>query len=275
MKIHPTAIVEDGVKLGADVEIGAYSIVHGPSSIGDGCIIGSHAVIHPFVTLGAECRLHCTAIIGDIPQDMAFDGAQSATQIGARCVFREGVTVNRGTKAGTVTVIGDDCMLMVNSHVGHNCVVGDRVVLVNGCLLAGHVSVDDGAFLSGNTCVHQFCRVGRLAMMGGNSAVSNDLPPFCTTRPGRVNVLMGLNTVGMRRAGLHGSERSEVKRAFHLLFRDGLNLGGSHRAHSRGVRQRARPRACRFCQPVQARRLRHAAARSDGLGTFKLARGSD
>ena len=225
MKIHPTAIIEDEVELGDGVEVGAYSIVQGPSIIGDRCVIGAHAVIHPYVTIGPDCRVHSMAVLGDIPQDTAFEGGQSSVQIGARSIFREGVTVNRGTDEGSTTVIGDDCMLMVNSHVGHNSVVGNNVVMVNGCLLAGHVTVGDGAFLSGNTCVHQFCRVGRLAMMGGNSAASNDLPPFCTIRPGRVNVLMGLNTVGMRRAGLKSSQRTEAKRAFHLLFREGLNLG--------------------------------------------------
>lgn len=223
MTIHPTALIEETVKLGEGVEIGPYAVLMGPSTIGDGCVIGPHVVVHPFVHLGRDCRLHTGVVLGDVPQDVGFQGDASSLRIGDRCVLREGVTAHRGSKAGTETVIGQDCLLMVNSHVGHNCRVGDNVVLVNDTLLAGHVVIEDGAFLAGHCSVHQFCRVGRLAMMGGHSAISQDLLPFCTTRPGRINVVMGLNVTGMRRAGLNGPQRNQAKRAYHFLFRCRLN----------------------------------------------------
>jgi UDP-N-acetylglucosamine acyltransferase len=224
MSIHPTACIDDSVDLGENVEVGPYAVLMGPSSVGDGCVFGPHAVLHPFVRLGKACRIHAGAVIGDVPQDVAFQGEESYVRIGDRCVFRECVTVHRGSKVGTETTIGDDCLLMVNSHVAHNCHVGNKVILVNDTLLAGHVTIQDGAFLAGNCSVHQFCRVGRLAMMGGHAAITQDLVPYCTTRPGRVNVIMGLNITGMRRAGLNSTLRSEAKRAYVLLFRSRLSV---------------------------------------------------
>lgn len=221
-QIHPTAIVEDSVSLGEGVKIGPYAVLQGPSEIGDGCEFGTHTVVHPFVRMGQACRLHTGVSLGDTPQDLGFPGEESYVRIGDRCIFREETTVHRGSAPGSETVIGDEILMMVNSHVGHNCRVGNQVILANGVLLAGHVTIGDGVFLAGNCSVHQFCRVGRLAMMGGHSAVSQDLMPFCTTVPGRVNVVMGLNVVGMRRAGLNGTRRKEVKEAFRTLFRTGL-----------------------------------------------------
>jgi len=220
--IHRTAIVEDGAQLGAEVAIGPYAYVAAGAAIGDGCRIGPHACVYGATTLGPGCRVHASAVLGDVPQDTAYADCPSFVRIGRDCVIREGVTVHRGTKPDTATVVGDGCMLMAFSHLAHNVQLGRGVFLANGVLLAGYVSVGDGAFLSGNAMVHQFCRVGTLAMMGGGSGTSVDLPPFCTTMPVTMNRLLGLNVVGMRRAGFSPGLRTAIKRAFHRLFREGL-----------------------------------------------------
>lgn len=205
MSIHPTAVIEEGASLGADV------------------VVGPHAVIFRHAVIGLRTRIHAGAVIGDAPQDLSFKGGESRVRIGSDCVIREHVTIHRGTKPGSETVVGDHCFLMANSHLGHNVVLGRRVIIANGALLAGHVQVADGVFISGNAVIHQFVRIGRLAMLSGCSAMSKDVPPFCTTRGASLNVIAGLNIVGMRRAGLGAEERLSVKRAFHLLYRAGLN----------------------------------------------------
>jgi UDP-N-acetylglucosamine acyltransferase len=204
--IHPTAIVEDGATIGDDVQI------------------GPHVVIDRHVTIGPHCRIHAGAVIGDLPQDLAFQPAETFVRIGARCVIREHVTIHRGTKPETATEVGDDCFLMANCHLAHNVRLGRRVIIANGVLLGGYVDIGDGAFLSGNVVVHQFVRIGRLAMLGGNAGLSKDVPPFCTAHSVRYNQIAGLNVVGMRRAGLSPAERMEVRRAFAILYRSGLNV---------------------------------------------------
>jgi UDP-N-acetylglucosamine acyltransferase len=176
------------------------------------------------VTIGPNCRIHAGAVIGDLPQDLAFQPAETFVRIGAGCVIREHVTIHRGTKPGTATVVGDGCYLMANSHLGHNVRLGNRVIVANGALLAGYVDVDDEAFISGNVVIHQFVRIGRLAMLSGGCAIGKDVPPFCTTVAAERNRIGGLNTVGMRRAGLSPAERAQVKRAFTLLYRSHLNV---------------------------------------------------
>lgn len=220
--IHPTAIVDDGAELETDVSVGPYACIGKDVHVGRGTEIGPYAVIHPHTTLGEECRVHAHAVLGDVPQDRDFDGCESAVSIGKGCIIREGVTIHRGTKEGTVTEIGDECFLMGFSHFAHNVRLGKAVTVANGVLLGGYAQVGDGAFLSGNCAVHQFVRVGRLAMLGGLSAVSKDVPPFCTVRTGAFNRIAGLNVVGMRRAGMGPGERGEVKAAFRLLYRSGL-----------------------------------------------------
>jgi UDP-N-acetylglucosamine acyltransferase len=204
--IHPTAVIEDGAVIGRDVHI------------------GPHAVVLRNVTIGAQCRIHAGAVIGDLPQDLAFQPAETFVRIGAECVIREHVTIHRGTKPGSATVVGDGCYLMANSHLGHNVRLGTRVIVANGALLGGYVEVDDGAFISGNVVLHQFVRVGRLAMLSGGCGIGKDVPPFCTTVGLARNRIGGLNTIGMRRAGLSAADRAQVKRAFTLLYRSQLNV---------------------------------------------------
>lgn len=225
MSVHQTAVIEAGAKLGKDVTVGPFAWVDRDTEIGDGCVIGPHVVVHRHTSIGRGCRVHAGAVLGDLPQDVAFrPDAVSWVRIGANCVIREGVTIHRGTKADTATVVGDGCFLMANSHLGHNVRLGDGVILANGALLAGYVEVGDRAFISGNAAVHQFVRIGRLAMLSGCAAITKDVPPFCTTRAASLNYIAGLNVVGMRRAGMSPADRQTVRRAFKILFRSGLNV---------------------------------------------------
>lgn len=223
MKQHPTAVIEPGAEVAECVEVGPFAYIQAGARIGRGSRIGPHVTVMGGVELGEDCRVHAGAVLGDLPQDLAFKGEPSSVRIGHRCVLREGVTVHRGTKPGTATVVGDDCFLMANSHLAHNVQLGPQTIVANGALLAGYVEVGARAFISGNVAVHQFVKIGRLAMLGGGAGVSKDVPPFCTLRPCALNTVAGLNVVGMRRAGMSPEQRMDVRRAFKLLFRSGLN----------------------------------------------------
>jgi UDP-N-acetylglucosamine acyltransferase len=170
--------------------------------------------------IGARTQLHSHAVVGDVPQDRSFEGEPSRCEIGADCIIREGATVHRATGRDKVTSIGDRCFLMSNAHVGHNCKLGNDVTLVTGAILGGYVEIRDRAILSGNVAVHQFVRIGELAMIGGLGSVSQDIPPFMLTD--RLGSVIGVNTIGMRRAGFTAEQRADVKRAFQLLYRSGL-----------------------------------------------------
>ncbi len=223
MSIHPKAEVDPGARIGRDVEIGPFAVVSRDTELGDGCAIGPHAVIHPYTTLGPNCKVHAGAVLGGLPQDLAFKDAVSRVRIGADCTIREGVTIHRGTKEGTETLVGDGCFLMALSHLAHNCRLGRNVILANGVMLAGYVELGDRAFLSGYTGAHQFVRIGRLAMLAAGCIARTDVPPFCTAVGMEHSRVVGLNVVGMRRAGMSPADRAEVKKAFGLLYRSGLN----------------------------------------------------
>jgi len=222
--IHPTAIVEPGAQLGVDVQLGPGAYVAGTVRLGDGCVLGPHAVVLGHTALGARCKVHAHAVIGDLPQDLSFKNEPSYVVVGDDCVFREGVTVHRGTKPGTTTRIGNHVFMMANSHAAHNCEVGDHVVMANGALLAGYVVVGERAFIGGEAGIHQFCHVGRLAMVAACCMISKDLPPFCTSASTRNSVVAGLNVVGLRRNGFDAAQRTQIKQAFGLLYRSGLNV---------------------------------------------------
>ena len=204
MSIHPTAIIEDGATLGAGCVIHAHAIITGH------CELGSGVVVHPF------------AVIGGDPQDLGFDPATaSRVRIGARTVLREHVTVNRATKAGGATEVGEDCYLMAGSHVAHDCRLGDRVILANAVLLAGHVSIGERAFVGGAAAMHQFCRIGESAMVGGLGRITRDVPPF--TMATERDELIGLNIVGLRRRGFRPPVVAELKRASREVCRSAGN----------------------------------------------------
>ncbi len=220
--IHPTAIIHPGAKLDPSVRVGPYAVIDGGVELGADCVIGPHVYLTGLTTIGVGNRFHAGCVIGDAPQDLKYKDEPTRLRIGNHNVFREHFTAHRSTKPDAETIIGSHNFLMANTHVAHNCVVGDRVILANGALLGGHVEVQDRAFISGNCCVHQFCRVGTLALMQGNSAISKDLPPFTVAL--RVNEICGLNSVGLRRAGFATEQRMELKRLYHRLFRSGKNL---------------------------------------------------
>jgi UDP-N-acetylglucosamine acyltransferase len=220
--IHVTAIIGSGAKIGTNVEIGPHSIIGGAVSIGDKSIIGANVVIEGDVIIGPENRIAQGTIIGGEPQDLSFSPTtRSRVEIGAKNVIREHCTVHRGTAEGSTTRIGEENFLMVGAHVGHNCEIGNKVIIANNCLLGGYVSVADGAFLGGGCVFHQFIRVGRLAITQGGSAFSKDVPPFVIGA--ERNFVFGLNTVGLRRAGFSSAQREEIKRAFKLIYLSGLN----------------------------------------------------
>jgi UDP-N-acetylglucosamine acyltransferase len=219
VKIHPTAIVEEGAQIGAEVEIGPYAVVSGGAVIGDRCTIQAHAVIEGSVRMGTDNLIGYGAIIGAVPQDLSFDPkTKSSVEIGNRNRIREYCTIHRGSIEGTATTMGDDNFLMAGNHLGHNCILGNGVVMANDCLLAGNVRIDDRAFIGGGSRFHQGIRMGRLVMAEGR--FTKNLPPFLSAAK---NEVYGFNIVGMRRANFSGAERDEIKRAFKLLYRSGLN----------------------------------------------------
>ena len=222
MTVHATAIVSPQARLGRDVSIGPYAVVEEGTVIGDGCEIRAHAVVKRHACLGSGNRVHEGAVLGGEPQDLAFRGVPSELLIGDGNTIREGATIHRGTVEGSATVVGSGCYLMAYSHVGHNGRLADGVILANNVLLAGQVEVGERAFLSGGVVVHQFARVGRLAMIGGNTRISMDALPFVNTT-GYNGGAVGLNVVGLRRAGL-GSSLATLKRAYRILLRSGLLL---------------------------------------------------
>jgi UDP-N-acetylglucosamine acyltransferase len=190
--------------------------------VGPECVIGPHVYLTGLTTIGAHNRFYAGCVIGEAPQDLKYTGEPTRLRIGDRNVFREHVTAHRSSRPETETVIGSGCFFMANAHVAHNCHLGDQVMLANGVLLGGHVTLGDRVFLSGNCLVHQFVRVGTLALMQGGSAISKDLPPYTVARG--VNAICGLNTVGLRRAGLTPAARLELKQLYHALFREGRSL---------------------------------------------------
>jgi UDP-N-acetylglucosamine acyltransferase len=219
VKIHPTAIVDGAAQIGTDVEIGPYSLIGAGAEIGDKCIIQAHAVIEGSVKMGAGNFVGYGAIIGATPQDLGFNvETKSSVEIGTGNTIREYCTIHRGSTEGSATVIGDNNFLMVGNHLGHDCRLGNGVVMANDCLLAGYVRIDDRAFIGGGSRFHQGIRMGRLVMAEGR--FTQNLPPFLGAAK---NEVYGMNIIGMRRAGFSASERDEVKRAFKLLYRSGLN----------------------------------------------------
>ena len=241
--IHPTAIVEPGAQLGAGVQLGPFAYVAATARLGDGCVLAPHAVVLGYTTLGARCQVHSGAVIGDLPQDLSFKDEPSYVVVGDDCTFREGVTIHRGTKPGTTTRIGNHVFMMANSHAAHNCEVGDYVVMANGALLAGYVTVGARCFIGGNVGVHQFCHIGRLAMVGSGAFIGKDLPPFCIAPSSQNSFVAGLNLVGLRRNGFDAAQRAQIKQAFNLVYRSGLNVA---QAKERLRAETANPFAAEF-----------------------------
>ena len=217
MAIHPTALVSPHAKLDPSVDVGPHAIIEEHVQIGAGTRVWANAYIAGHTTIGRDNQIHMGAVIGHEPQDLKFDRAtRSYLRIGDRNTFREYCTVHRGTEAESATVIGNDCFLMGLSHVGHNCILGNGVIICNCALVAGHVHIADRAFISGGTVIHQFTHVGRLTMFSGNARVSRDVPPF--TLAAERNEIHALNLVGLRRAKIPAPAISELKQLFQTFY---------------------------------------------------------
>ncbi|MEM6331365.1 MAG: acyl-ACP--UDP-N-acetylglucosamine O-acyltransferase [Planctomycetota bacterium] len=223
--IDPLAVVQPGASIGPGVEVGPFAVIEAGAVVGPGCTIASRAVVKSGVTLGADNTVAEGAVLGGVPQHLQHIESPGPLTIGDRNIIRENVTLHRAMTATGETRVGSDCLLMVASHVAHDCVIGNRVVLTNNVMLAGHVTIGDRAYLGGGAAVHQHCRIGRVAMVGGMARVTQDIPPFVTIDGGTGSVV-GLNKVGLRRAGLGLEEVRQVKAAYQIIYRSGLPLEG-------------------------------------------------
>lgn len=221
-RIHPTAIVEAEVRLGANVVIGAYAYVGGTAVIGDGTIIHHHATVEGNTVLGRQCEVFPYAAIGTKTHDLKFQGGNPGLRAGNRNVFREYVTVHSATRDGGFTVLGDNNVILAYSHIAHDCVIGNHLVMSSQSALAGHLTVEDHVNIGWGTGVHQFCKVGAHAMLGAMAKVVQDVPPFMIA-DGNPAVVRSINKVGLDRNGFSPAQIQRVKHLHRILFREGLN----------------------------------------------------
>lgn len=222
--IHPTAQVDAGARLGDGTTVGAFSVIGADVAVGAGCQVGPHAVIEGPTVMGARCTVFPFACIGMAPQDLKYRGERTTIEIGDDNIFREGVTVHRGTLGGGgVTRIGSNNLLMAQAHVAHDCQVGSQVIFANAATLAGHVVVEDGATIGAFSGVHQFCRVGGHAYIGGYSVITQDALPYVLTVGNRARSF-GINVVGLERKKFPPEAIQALRQAYRILFRSRLNL---------------------------------------------------
>ena len=222
-EIASSAIVSPKARIAENVVIGPFSIIEDEVEIGAGTRLDSHVVIKNYTTLGRDNHLHMGVLLGSDPEDKHFAGERSYLKIGDRNIFREYSSASRGTPPESSTIVGDDNYIMIGTHVAHNCQLGSGIVVCNYCSLAGYVEVGDGAFLSGGVVVHQFSKIGRLAMIGGNTRVNLDVPPFLLVSDFNATA-RGLNLVGLKRAGISKEAIQKLKEAYRILYRAQLPL---------------------------------------------------
>lgn len=221
-RIHPTAVIAPEAELAANVQVGPYVVIDGPVRIGPGCILHPHAYLCGPLSMGHGNVVFTGAVLGERPQHLHYNGEPTSLEIGDENIFREHVTVHRGTAQSGKTQIGNRNFFMAGSHVAHDCRIGNGCILANGALVGGHCAIADGVYLSGNCAIHQFVRVGRLALLSGCSATSKDIPPFILQQG--INCIVGVNVVGMRRAGMTQAQMNAVRHAFHVLYRQGHTI---------------------------------------------------
>ena len=222
MAIHPTAVIAPGVQIGKDVHIGPYTVIEEDCIIGDNCRIDAHVKIGRWTTIGAGTRIYCGAIVGEDPQDHRFKpDTYAPTIIGSNTTIREYVTIHRSPFEGRKTSVGDHTLLMAFVHVGHDACIGNHVTAANQTAFSGHVIVGDGAVVSGYVLVHQFCRIGALAMIGARTIIRQDIPPYCMLAENEC--VCGPNVVGLRRAGFDNARRFAIRQAVKTFFFKGLN----------------------------------------------------
>ena len=222
MPIHPTAIINPGAEISGDVEVGPYVIIEDNVKIGPRVKIWANAYICRFTEIGEDSEIHMGAVIGHLPQDISFKKKRSQLIIGKRNIIREYATIHRGTQEGSATVIGDDNFIMGFAHIGHNCKLGNNIVIVNASALSGHVEVEDRAFISGYVAIHQFVRIGAISMIAGQARVTRDVPPYMLLKGD--TTIYSPNAVGLRRAGFSQEVRNNIKKAYKILYRSGLTI---------------------------------------------------
>ena len=217
MSIHPTAIVEPGARLGAGVSVGPFSLVGADVTLGDGVQVKSHAVVTGWTEVGADSVIFPHATVGEVPQDLKYKGERTRLIVGARCRIREGATLNTGTEGGGgITRVGDDCLLMTGSHVGHDATLGNRVILANQVAIAGHCQIGDDVIIGGLSGIHQWVRIGQGAIIGAITMVTNDVIPYGLVQGPR-GELDGLNLVGLKRRGMERAEITALRAAYDEL----------------------------------------------------------
>ncbi|MBI1987854.1 MAG: acyl-ACP--UDP-N-acetylglucosamine O-acyltransferase [Nitrospinae bacterium] len=222
LEIHSTAIIDRSAELGEGVIVGPYSVIGPQVIIEEGARIGPHVVIEPWTRIGKHCTIHPGAVIGGSPQDYKFKGVRSYVEVGEQAIIREYVTIHRSTQEEGVTRVGNHNFLMAYCHIAHDCTLGDQVVITNYTGLSGHVVVEDHAIISGYVAVHQFVRVGRMSIVSAQSGLSKDVPPYMIVE-GRPCVVRGINSIGLRRNAVSAKARSDIKKAYRLLFLSHLN----------------------------------------------------
>ena len=221
MNIHPQALVSPQAKLGHGVTVGPFSIVEADVTIGDHCTLAARVVIKSGTTLGHHNQVFEGAVVGGLPQHTRMPEQLGRVEIGSHNTIRENCTIHRALHEGTITKVGDNNLLMVGVHIAHDCTVADNTIFANNVLLGGFVNVGERAFVSGGVGVHQFCRIGRLAMVGGCARIVQDVPPYVTI-DGHSGLIVGLNLVGLRRNGYSPDDIVQLKEAYRLIYRHGL-----------------------------------------------------
>jgi len=224
LEIHPTASVHPGAQIGSGVKIGAFTTIGEHVQIGKDTVIDSHVVVDGWTEIGETCRIFPFSSIGTAPQAIRYRGEPTRLIIGSRNIIREFVTLNRGTpEGGGITILGNENFIMAYSHIAHDCKIGNQVIMANNSTLAGHILVEDCAIIGGLVAIHQFVRVGCYSIIGGATAVPQDIPPY-TTASGNRAKLYGLNLVGLKRHNFSGPTVSALKHAYRILFRSHLPL---------------------------------------------------
>ncbi len=221
MRIHPTAVVSPLAHIGQNVVVHPFCVIEADAVIGDGCVLDTRVVIKEGTRLGCNNRVFEGAVLGGLPQHLRMPPQVGELVIGDSNTIRENVTIHRGLESGHTTYVGSHNLLMVGVHVAHDCHLGSNIIVANNTMLAGHVAVEDRAYISGAVGVHQFCRIGTLAMVGGQAHVVKDVPPYVTV-DGKSTFVVGLNLVGLRRAGHNYEQIEQLKAAYRLIYRSGL-----------------------------------------------------
>lgn len=222
MSIHPTAVVSPGAEIAGDVEVGPYAVIEDNVKIGPRVKIWANAYICGFTEIGEDSEIHMGAVVGHMPQDLSFRKKRSRLIIGKRNIIREYVTIHKGTQPDSATIIGDDNFIMGFAHIGHNCRLGNNIIIANATVLGGYVEVEDKAFISACVTAHQFVRIGALSMIAGQCRAVRDIPPYMLAKG--ESRIYGLNVIGLRRAGFSQEERNKIKKAHKIIYKSGYRL---------------------------------------------------